>query len=298
MENNANNIDIHDRVAEAYSGKLGKKLQEETQNRMHWIRDHVTGNKILDIGCSQGIGPILLGRLGKQVTGVDVSQKAVDEANEALSDEEESVKKNVTFKKSDFLAYDAKTEKFDTITITEVLEHLFNPEDFIAKAKELLISNGNLIITVPFGINDHIDHKKTYYFLDLYQMLYKDFHIKEVSILGKWIGFIAQPREDTKQNTLDYIDIHSVEKVEKGFYLMERELVDRSNLLYAHLNKANIKYRNTTTQLGVIKEELSTTLNSASYQLGNLLIHKTRSFTDILKLPIRIIRLKKKLKNK
>ena len=300
------NIDIHDRVAQAYYGELGEKLMQETQHRMHWIRDNVMGDKILDIGCSQGIGPILLGRSGKQVTGVDISQKAVDEANEALEKEDSAVKEKVNFKKSDFLAYDANKEQFDTITITEVLEHLVNPEDFIEKAKDLLVDNGTLIVTVPFGINDHIDHKKTYYFLDLYQMLYKNFDINNVSILGKWIGFIAHTRTQSESKPLVHLDTALVKKIEKGFYTVERELVDRTNLLYVQLNTANVKYKYTTTQYNIIKDELnkskdelnkskdeySITKESASFKLGDLFIHKTRSFTDILKLPVRIMRIK------
>lgn len=300
------NIDIHDRVAEAYYGKLGEKLMQETQHRMHWIRDNVLGNKVLDIGCSQGIGPILLGRLGKKVTGVDISQKAVDEANKELEQEEPKVKENVNFKKSDFLAYDVKKEQFDTITITEVLEHLVNPEDFIEKAKELLVDKGTLIVTVPFGINDHIDHKKTYYFLDLYQMVYKDFDIQDISILGKWIGFILEKRSSSRVTTLDHMDIALVNQIEKGFYSTERKLVDRAQLLYTQLNDANNKYKNVTIQYSLIKDDLKrsqekfknlreeyrNTKESASFKLGSLLIHKTKSFTDILKLPVRIMRIK------
>jgi len=259
MDNNNTddiNLDIHDRVAEAYYGELGEKLMQDTQHRMHWIRDNVVGNKILDVGCSQGIGPILLGRLGKQVTGVDISQKAVDEANEALEKETPEVKEKINFKKSDFLAYDAKKEQFDTITITEVLEHLVNPEDFIEKAKELLIDNGTLIVTVPFGINDHIDHKKTYYFLDLYQILYKDFDIKDISILGKWIGFVAHRKSQSRTDALNHLDINLVKKAEEAFYTIERELVDRSTLLYTKLSEANLKYRSSSQLINRQKEEL------------------------------------------
>ena len=293
MSNNTNNIDIdiHDRVAEAYYGELGEKLMKETQHRMHWIRDNVAGNNILDIGCSQGIGPILLGRLGKKVTGVDISQKAVDEANEALEKEAQSVKEKVNFKKSDFLAYDANEVQFDTITITEVLEHLVNPEEFIGKAKELLVDNGTLIVTVPFGINDHIDHKKTYYFLDLYQMLYKDFDIKEVSILGKWIGFIAHPREQSREDTLTHINIDFLTKTEEGFYVAERDLVDRYNLLYTNLNEANSKYKNATTQLETLKQKLEKTTNelqehknSMLCKIGHTVKYKIHSTNDILQL--------------
>lgn len=299
-DTNEFNIDIHDRVAEAYYGKLGEKLQEETQKRIHWVRDHVVGNKILDIGCSQGIGPILLGRSGKQVIGVDISQKAVDEANEALVQEEDSVKENVTFKKADFLAYDAQKEKFDTITITEVLEHLENPEDFIDKAKDLLVNHGTLIVTVPFGINDHPDHKKTYYLFDLYQMLYKYFDIKEISILGKWIGFIALKRSNIIKKELESINVEHIQMMEKSFYTIERTFIERNNELLVKndfiqkkFKEANSKYRDVLNEINQQKEDTQ----SASYRLGHLLIHETKSFSDIIRLPKRIMDIRKKKLN-
>ena len=317
MANNTDsiNVDIHDRVAEAYYGELGEALMQETQHRMHWIRDNVVGDKILDIGCSQGIGPILLGRLGKQVTGVDISQKAVDEANAALINEKDAVKENVHFKKSDFLAYDANKEQFDTITMTEVLEHLVNPEDFVEKAKDLLVDNGTLIVTVPFGINDHIDHKKTYYFLDLYQMIYKGFDIKDVSILGKWIGFIATKRVDSLSKDLGQVNVDLIKRIEEAFYSIERELVDynkgrfeKSDLLQKKLKEANLKYRDALNEMHQMKDELNkkikklqakniADLQSSSYRLGHLLLHETRSFTDIIKLPKRINDIRKKKRN-
>ena len=293
MANNTDdiNIDIHDRVSEAYYGELGERLMRVTQHRMHWIRDNVVGNKILDIGCSQGIGPILLGRLGKQVTGVDISQKAVDEANEALEKEDLEVKEKVNFKKSDFLAYDANKEQFDTITITEVLEHLVNPEDFVEKAKDLLVDHGTLIITVPFGINDHIDHKKTYYLFDIYKMLYKNFDIKYVSILGKWIAFVATKRIHSSPKILKQMNSNLVEEMEKTFYKIERELIDNNKVQLKKINQiqekfkeANLKYRN------ILREDQK----SASYRLGHLLLHETRSLSDIIKLPKRLNDLRKK----
>ena len=76
--------DIHDRVMEAYYGKLGDQFMRETQARIHWICAQVKGRRILDVGCSQGIVPLLLAREGCQVTGVDTSPQAIEEAYAAL----------------------------------------------------------------------------------------------------------------------------------------------------------------------------------------------------------------------
>ena len=140
------------------------------------------------------------------------------------------------------------TVQFDTITITEVLEHLVNPEDFVEKAKDLLVENGTLIVTVPFGINDHIDHKKTYYFLDLYQMLYKYFDIQDVSILGKWIGFIAVKRIDSVSENLEQVNVKLIKSIEEAFYSIERELVDNNKGRFEKSDLLQKKLKDATKQ--------------------------------------------------
>jgi len=363
VKTNELEIDIHDRVAEAYYGELGEKMQEETQERMHWIRDNVIGNNILDVGCSQGIGPILLGKIGKEVTGVDISQKAVDEANEALSKEDSNVRNNVNFIKSDFLEYDAKKEKFDTITITEVLEHLYIPDEFISKTYDLLEDKGTIIVTVPFAINDFPDHKKTYYYHDLYQMIYRYFDIKKTTFFGRWIGFIGEKRP-LKISSAKSIDLAVLQEIEYHFYKIDREQNDMNTKYLTQLNNANEKYRNSykiietqkkqiekanekyrnsckiietqkkqiekanekhielssaiadkDSSIVKIKNQITTIRKnliiaeqykkkvaeyhvSASYQLGYLLIHNTRSIKDILSLPKRLMDIKSQKKSK
>ncbi|MCX7208137.1 MAG: hypothetical protein NT086_19570, partial [Proteobacteria bacterium] len=71
-------VDIHDRVTEAYYGKMGPQFMRETQQRIHWICSQVQGSKVLDVGCSQGVTAILLGREGKQVTAVDAAQRSIE----------------------------------------------------------------------------------------------------------------------------------------------------------------------------------------------------------------------------
>lgn len=76
--------DTHDRVMEAYYGKLGEHFMQETRTRVHWICAQVTGKTVLDVGCSQGIIPVLLAREGYVVTGVDNSAKAIEQASDYL----------------------------------------------------------------------------------------------------------------------------------------------------------------------------------------------------------------------
>jgi 2-polyprenyl-3-methyl-5-hydroxy-6-metoxy-1,4-benzoquinol methylase len=136
--------------------------------------------------------------LGKgKSSGVDLS--TADEAEQYLENEPSSVQKNITFRNADFLTHDFGDQQYDTVVLTEILEHITQPENFIAAAAKLLPKNGRVVVTVPFGINDFIDHKHTYYLLEPYQLIAKYFIIQEVKIIGKWIGLIesGQPPTET-----------------------------------------------------------------------------------------------------
>lgn len=60
-----------DRITEAFNGKLGVNMQRKTKKRVDWIIGNTKGNNILDVGCSQGIISIILGKKGKNVIGCD-----------------------------------------------------------------------------------------------------------------------------------------------------------------------------------------------------------------------------------
>lgn len=76
-------------------------------------------------------------------------------------------------------------EKFDVILAADVLEHLNNPGLFLASARKILKTNGELIITVPntfslkkfLGVallrqeRTHPDHVCYYSLMNLYQLL-------------------------------------------------------------------------------------------------------------------------------
>jgi 2-polyprenyl-3-methyl-5-hydroxy-6-metoxy-1,4-benzoquinol methylase len=54
----------------------------------HWHRYHfaarwVKGKRVLDLACGEGYGSALLARHAESITGVDVSQQAIDHAQRA-----------------------------------------------------------------------------------------------------------------------------------------------------------------------------------------------------------------------
>ena len=45
--------------------------------------------------------------------------------------------------------------EFDTVLCSQVLEHVFNPDEFLSEIRRVLKPNGKLILTVPFIWNEH-----------------------------------------------------------------------------------------------------------------------------------------------
>lgn len=247
--------DIHDRVMEAYYGKLGDQFMRETQSRIHWICAQVKGRRILDVGCSQGIVPLLLAREGCQVTGVDKNSQAIEEAKDHLSAEPPRIQQNVTYINSDFLALDSLEAEPDTVVISGVLEYLVRPEVFVEKAYDLLKQGGRLVITVPFGVNDPIDHKHTFYLMEPFQLLAEHLHIIEVKILGKWLGIVAVKSEAHKPSSIDSLTVERVRELEKAFESIERTLRESLSSIGAQLSDANSKYTSATEEIAQLKPE-------------------------------------------
>ncbi|QIZ05619.1 methyltransferase domain-containing protein [Priestia megaterium] len=238
-----------DRISEAYKGDMGEDFSKKTRNRINWIVNHVKGDRILDIGCSQGVVPIILGREGKNVDAIDIAQESIDYANIDLKNEHPTVQQKVSFRVSNFMTEEELAASYETILLTEVLEHISDPYSFLKKIFDHLELNGRLVVTVPFGINDYFDHKRTYYFLDLYDHLSKYFSIEKIEYLGNWVGVVCKnsnTRENDPQETT--FDRKIVGKLEKAFYTVERELVTRIENFQLTLRQKNDYIKNLQAQ--------------------------------------------------
>lgn len=99
--------------------------------------------EILDIGCGQGELAEALKKKGKKVCGVDISIEALNISSEYLD-------KQFCFNIEDAAwPEELLTKKFDCIIASEVIEHLFEPDLFFKKVKNILKPQGVLILTTP-----------------------------------------------------------------------------------------------------------------------------------------------------
>ena len=241
----------HDKIYLSYIGDLGKDSQNDSKKRIKWILENIeSGQQILDLGCSQGIISILAAQKNNHVLGIDIEKDAIDFAENLISNKYVDTKDNVGFICADYYDYHI-TEKFDVIIMTEVLEHLENPKGFIKKSVQNLKENGRIIITVPFGVNDHPDHKSTFYYTNFLNLLKGIYNIQSISFMGRWLGIVASLSGDN-------IDIYSpniLRQLEDNFYTIDRKMTDRINELYKYNLSANNKYKESTESYALLKEK-------------------------------------------
>lgn len=148
-----------DLVAQVYHGEVGGNIQrEKTRSRVDWMAGQMRGHSALDIGCSQGILGLLLGKGPVNVLGVDLNQSSVDYANAQLATESSEVKARIEYRQLNFIDEDLPESGFDTVFLGEVIEHLQFPAAFISKAVEKVADGGRLVITTPHGYLPHDDH--------------------------------------------------------------------------------------------------------------------------------------------
>lgn len=119
-----------------------RPLHQMNPVRLEWINGQapLAGQKVLDIGCGGGILADSMARKGAQVTGIDLSSKALKVAQlHAL----ETGTPNVAYREiaAEALAEESP-ESFDMVTCMEMLEHVPDPGSVVRAAGQLVKPGG------------------------------------------------------------------------------------------------------------------------------------------------------------
>lgn len=102
--------------------------------------------KCLDLGCGGGRYSIALAMLGaKEVTGVDVSKEAIQDANRRASDLQIE---NVNFIQNSAESLPFQDSHFDFVIFSGVLMHMENPEKGLSEISRVLKSGGLVYMLV------------------------------------------------------------------------------------------------------------------------------------------------------
>ena len=119
-----------------------RPLHQINPLRLEWINQlsPVSGQKVLDVGCGGGILADSMARRGAQVTGIDLSTKALKVAQlHAL----EAQTPNLHYREisAEAIALE-QPASFDVVTCMEMLEHVPDPSSVVRACSELVKPGG------------------------------------------------------------------------------------------------------------------------------------------------------------
>lgn len=102
--------------------------------------ENIRGNSLLDLACGDGLMTGMFAQKVSRVVGVDANSKILAEARKRQPEIEfhESLVEDLDL-----------NEKFDTVTMLDLLEHVVDPIALLKKAASFLNNDGVLIVHVP-----------------------------------------------------------------------------------------------------------------------------------------------------
>lgn len=133
-------------ISSFYQSSRYNKINDYRKEAIIRLIGAKTNPIILDIGCSNGIlGSELKKHLACKFYGADISFNAVAEASQVLDG---AWQVNL---EDDFLNWppELRQKQYDAVVISELLEHLFEPENLLTKLRKLAKKDKSIIITVP-----------------------------------------------------------------------------------------------------------------------------------------------------
>ena len=123
-----------------------KPLHEINPLRLTWIDGiaALRGKKVLDVGCGGGILSEAMAAIGAEVSGIDLSEKALKVAKLHLLESG----LNVDYQLISAEAFAAqKPGEFDAVTCMEMLEHVPDPAAIVAACARLVKPGGHVFFS-------------------------------------------------------------------------------------------------------------------------------------------------------
>ena len=190
-----------DRVAQVYCGIIQwGDSGEILRQRIDWMVDQARGPRILDLGCSEGVLEILLARKGFNVTGVDINAEALAFARDLLAREPEEVRSRVRFVHGDLAQARLLDDRFDTLVMGEILEHLEDPQTLLNRSLDLIRPDGRVIITTPFGYHPDEDHRQTFCLSDFIALAKPRCALEHLQVESGYIHMVGRVSSSTESS--------------------------------------------------------------------------------------------------
>lgn len=119
--------------------------EEDTYKYIYRYLNHKENcreKKILEVGSGLGYFTYALSEDGFNILGIDLSEDAVSKSASAFGNLYKVINLNKLY------------ERFDIIILTEVIEHVSDPVRFLNDLKELLVKDGEILLTTPRNLTE------------------------------------------------------------------------------------------------------------------------------------------------
>jgi ubiquinone/menaquinone biosynthesis C-methylase UbiE len=124
-------------------GQVNDDLWSEHIARYAFAQQYVEGKRVLDCGCGAGYGTAELAQTAEHVTGIDVSEDAIEYARLNYP------RPNALYLTGSCLDLPFPDQSFDILVAFEVIEHLPNARRFLDECARVLTATGLLIVSTP-----------------------------------------------------------------------------------------------------------------------------------------------------
>src|SRR5689334_19029996 len=79
-------ISAHERGEEAYFQEIQQQRYRSHRHLLPWMREMRPGSSVLEIGCGIGLDAFQMTKLGLNVTGIDLTEVAIETAKRRFSE--------------------------------------------------------------------------------------------------------------------------------------------------------------------------------------------------------------------
>ena len=194
MENKSAEISWVDRVHKRYK-ETGTFIPVRQRKLYESISKHFCSGRVcMDIGCSTGLGTNILSHTARFAWGLDINEEAIDYAKKIFK------RPNIDFELFDVeKPPNRPLSKFEIVVMSEIIEHLTDPEAALNNVKRFFNPKGHTIgfITCPNQNNRHVRkneakhgfHTQKWTAGEFYALLTKHFEVVtmfDVDKVDKW----------------------------------------------------------------------------------------------------------------
>lgn len=116
-----------------------ENIRKTALKRLKYMERHVRKGRLLDVGCAFGFFMDTAKKRGWDVCGIDISRLACEHARK--------LGLKVIEGNADIM--DLPEDKYDLITLWDVVEHLTRPKEVLIKLRQRLGEEGLLVLTTP-----------------------------------------------------------------------------------------------------------------------------------------------------